>query len=351
MADYESPSEKWGFMNQEGELVIEAVYDDVSPFSEGFAAVNIKGKWGFIDKTGDQVVPPIYKSAWSFHEGLARVQPFDLAPHYIDASGTPLRSEEWSAADDFQEGLAIARVGQSFGFINDEGNLVIQPIFSRCRNFHQGVAIIEYNQKAGAINKNGDYILPPEYDKIHLASDSILLAEKDADGLVYDLSGKLILKMPSVKWKSNDRKTLCVKQAGDMFLISLEDPNWRSDTFPSMLYLNEHRWAVKVMDKYRLMNSEGMLLSENEYAQINRFSEGIAAYSKGDYWGYLDTTGNELTEPVFGLAWDYRNGLARAAFEEGIGFINHQQKLAFYPPENALDLRDFSEGLAAILIE
>ena len=152
MADYESPSAKWGFLNKEGELVIKAEYDDVGPFSEGLAAVNKNGLWGFIDPEGNMAIQPIYKSAWAFHENMARVQQFDQPEQFIDRKGKPLDSDNWSAADDFSNGRARVKVGNSFGYIDSSGKLLVQPIFTRGWNFADGMCIVEYQEKLGVIN-------------------------------------------------------------------------------------------------------------------------------------------------------------------------------------------------------
>jgi hypothetical protein len=62
------------------------------------------------------------------------------------------------------------------------------------------------------------------------------------------------------------------------------------------------------------------------------------------YWGFIDTTGTELTPPQFGLVWDFHNGLARAAFRDGIAFINTDAKIPFQPDYS--DANDFNGGLA-----
>ena len=49
---------KRGFVNTAGEVVIEAQWDDVRPFREGFASVESGGKWGFIDTTGRVISEP-----------------------------------------------------------------------------------------------------------------------------------------------------------------------------------------------------------------------------------------------------------------------------------------------------
>lgn len=58
-------NDQWGYMNRQGETVIEAVYDRADDFCEdGFAAVGIKEnrkiRYGIIDTEGNEVLPMIY---------------------------------------------------------------------------------------------------------------------------------------------------------------------------------------------------------------------------------------------------------------------------------------------------
>ena len=54
--------------------MIEPVYDSVSTFCDGLAAVqNQDGNWGFIDESGKVIVPLTYKICNDFSEGLAVV--------------------------------------------------------------------------------------------------------------------------------------------------------------------------------------------------------------------------------------------------------------------------------------
>lgn len=52
---------KWGFVNEEGKVVIEPQYDNAKSFSYGLAAVYSKGKWGFIDKNNEVVIDYKFK--------------------------------------------------------------------------------------------------------------------------------------------------------------------------------------------------------------------------------------------------------------------------------------------------
>lgn len=57
-----SENNKWGFIDKNGDIVVEAQYDKVTEFNEyGFAAVKKDGKWGSIDVSGNEVIRPTYE--------------------------------------------------------------------------------------------------------------------------------------------------------------------------------------------------------------------------------------------------------------------------------------------------
>lgn len=55
-------SNKWGFINENGVLIIECKYTKVNPFKGGFATVKIRGKWKLIDEQGNEIKELPWKS-------------------------------------------------------------------------------------------------------------------------------------------------------------------------------------------------------------------------------------------------------------------------------------------------
>jgi len=64
---------KWGFVNENHEIVIKPEFDDVFPFFEGLAGVKIGEKWGYINENGKTVISPQFDEAYGFSKGLAEV--------------------------------------------------------------------------------------------------------------------------------------------------------------------------------------------------------------------------------------------------------------------------------------
>lgn len=48
--------EKWGFVNSDGQVVIEPQYSEAKSFSNGLGAVSIDGEWGFVNKANKLVI-------------------------------------------------------------------------------------------------------------------------------------------------------------------------------------------------------------------------------------------------------------------------------------------------------
>lgn len=66
---------KWGFVDQDGELVIDYSYEDARSFRNGYAAVCADGKWGYIDEEGNMVIDPVFTGATDFSsQGTAAVK-------------------------------------------------------------------------------------------------------------------------------------------------------------------------------------------------------------------------------------------------------------------------------------
>jgi hypothetical protein len=73
-ADERSDDNNWGYINREGIVIIEPMYEKCSCFKQGVSAVKMNGKWGYIDKSARKLTDFRYDRAGSFNEGFAWVQ-------------------------------------------------------------------------------------------------------------------------------------------------------------------------------------------------------------------------------------------------------------------------------------
>jgi plasmid maintenance system killer protein len=159
----------WGFLSTEGKLVIEATYLRVGYFSAGLAwAKPGEDQVGFIDKTNEMVIAPGYAAVKEFDpvSGMARVKNSAGIWLYIDKQGKELTIDA-NRFGDFSEGLCSIDKSSNpgvYGFIDKEGNWIIEPKYEATGDFHSGVCSVRVNKSWGLINKEGKVLIEPKYD-------------------------------------------------------------------------------------------------------------------------------------------------------------------------------------------
>lgn len=150
-----------GYLGLDGKQVLDFLWYDAKPFSEGLAAAcnEYTKPYGFIDKTGTFVIAPAWDSVESFQNGIALVTK-DRVHTYIDKTGKQITPKTYQKAYSFTDsGLARIAVssatGWNFGFIDKNGNEVIAPIYAVAMDFDYGYARVSNGKKWGFINQDG----------------------------------------------------------------------------------------------------------------------------------------------------------------------------------------------------
>lgn len=135
---------RWGYIDREGNMVIEPQYHAAWNFHEGLAAVKVDWARGYIDREGKYVVELKYQYAGPFRDGKAKVM-LDDVWEYIDHEGKKVGdAEPEKMVDDTvapEEPTPMAK-GKKFGYVDAEGKFVIKPKFIQAKPFSEGRAAV-----------------------------------------------------------------------------------------------------------------------------------------------------------------------------------------------------------------
>ncbi len=169
-----------GFMDDAGKIVVKPIYDEVSDFQEGLAAVKKNDEWGYIDKTGAVVIDRQFTAAYPFSEGLAAVNTsatknpmFEGTFGFIDKTGKLIIPAIIYGAQKFHEGLAAVRfraTPNTYGYIDKTGQVIVGPTLSFAEDFHDGKGRVTTGEgvgrKYGYVDATGKYLIKPEYSML-----------------------------------------------------------------------------------------------------------------------------------------------------------------------------------------
>lgn len=223
-------NEKVGLIDKTGKIVLEPKYDMIDGFYEGFATavdddkyfiINDKGEkvfesdgyvnafsdglavtyknigdynwlYGYVNQKGEMVIEQKYNNASNFKNGKAIVRTQDEKSQIINKTGEVIAELDFDITGDFSEGLVAFRdkIKNKYGYINDLGEIVLEPIYTNAYIFEEGCAIVSSSEDYshfGVINKKGEFVINPEYSSITYLGNGLFSVSKDEDGYFPDV--------------------------------------------------------------------------------------------------------------------------------------------------------------------
>lgn len=222
---------KWGIINMNGQMEIPCKYDSIGDFNYGLAPAKIGYKYVYINMQGKIVLAGDYDKAEAFENGIAKVTKRD-STYMINTKGKKVNVNvnqtefhdglcvvakfvkeeasiyygyanekmklvipyDYDEAYDFENGMALVKLGGKWGYIDTNGNWIIYREFDEEFRFSSaGVAKVLWNGKWGLLTKDGDYVLPCEYDSLYCCDEvKRVFTVKNGYMNVWDLEGNKI---------------------------------------------------------------------------------------------------------------------------------------------------------------
>jgi len=301
-----------GFMDSEGQIVIDPKFSRAQEFSEGFAAVEIEqDSWAFIDINGNIVIENRYRRLSSFKQGTAygvlhahpeRFVVMTNAKGGIEHS-KPILGIPYSA----KAGICVFRQGRKFGIVDSMGNIICKPEFNVIDEFSEGLAsalIVDEDERA-------------QWMYIDREGRKVITRENSWSGARSFHNGLGPVGLDPETW-------VFIYRTGH-YANSKQFYNARtfSEGFASVAEMTPEGL------RYGFVDVDGFLRIEFDYYDTRGFVEGLAAVKSdtdngGRKWGYINHGGETVIEPKYDFAGDFKQGLARVRISEEKGWINRK---------------------------
>lgn len=222
----------------------------------------------------------------------------------------------------FSEGRAVAGLyewGWTYGYIDNKGEVKVQPGFKAAGNFSCGAAYVGVADpgksiKYGFIDKEGGFLIKPQYDE---AKDFLKIPGTGEEVAVVGIGDK------------NSRKYGFIKKDGTYFA----EPRYDGVAEYSNMG-NKSGYTVVYNEKngkkqYGILDSKGKLIVEAKYSFISignyEAENGYISVTDGDLFGFFDIKNNKLVEPQFSSNF--------TILDEGLRIskiVDGKEKIGFY---------------------
>jgi len=307
--------ENWGYIDSNGQWLIEPCYEWAEPFSEGKALVYQNDLAGFINKRGEWIVPCVYEDAYSYSGSRAVVESTN-GFGVISYLGDTILDPVYGDLGVFSGGMIYASVDDKYGYFDKDGALSVSFKYDLAFDFKGNYAIVKKDQYYGMIDQTGELVLPTEFSKILLTNDSLAVVEQEEKYGLFHLNGDTLIPL------SKDYIGLF----HDQLALVIEGENYgyinsSGDTVISLNYdvtsetinyadFKEGHAKYQYKGKFGLIDSIGERVYPAIFEDVGTFSYPYTAVKKRGKWGYADTEVNLKIKYQYDFAWPFKDSLA-----------------------------------------
>lgn len=229
----------------------------------------------------------------------------------------------YTFVSDFNDGLALVKYYNKYGYVNYEGIEIIPPQYDKATVFSRNRAIVERQdlRKKYIINKFGDIIadLSSYSSASWLDSDYIKIGKNGYGNRLFRVMNPQgeILDQPdwvsTIHSAGSPHKIIIGKksrQRKDTIFAIMDLQSQRSSGFnySRVEKISEGYFVAKSIQerKFGLMDKEYKLVIGHIYDNLSRFDQGFARYRQGNKWGLVDPGGIQYLPPQFDeiIRWD-----------------------------------------------
>lgn len=318
-------SRRYGFKNANGDIVIEPAFKKVeAPFSEGIAFVrNNDGKIAAIDTKGAYLFTVDADSIEPYKDGLAEVRR-NVTKVGVSAVlglvfGNTINTGHYKGIG------ATAYDGVKRGFIDREGNVIIDSHLDKVYPMTPYGVVIEDDDKVGFMNREGKYIIAPgnfEASTVNITHGVLSLKDKKSDlyGAYSMKNGALMVPFQYKKLDFLTHGLVALKTDKDIEVVDMLHNNdvvfrlskdaWFNN-FGDAGYMwvkkDTSRTAKDVLigkgfDGYKVIDLKGDVQYEAKDVRIEDvsvFRHGYSAVKVDGKWGIMDAKGQWVVKPMY----------------------------------------------------
>ena len=162
------------------ETIIPCMYEHLSPIKSNKAFYKVNGKWGIIDTSNKTIQLAIYDNVEIDGSTLSEQKMPSMAFQsnmyvlnngkvgMLKANGEDFIPVKYDSLGMYSDNMLVAKVGDKYGFLNEEGKESVPFVYSQAHNYSEGLAaVVNENGKYLFIDKSGNVtIKPKEYDRV-----------------------------------------------------------------------------------------------------------------------------------------------------------------------------------------
>jgi hypothetical protein len=312
-----------GFIDTKGRVAISPQYDAASGFHEGLAVVNRNDSVFFVNKENANAFGRFFSDAYIFRNGIAPVRS-EGQWYFINRLGQVI-SGKYDEISELSGQIYVIRKDSLYGALDQYGQPVIPPKFSKLGDFRNGYAYYAEDGKYGFVSTSGK-VHKAAYDWISdFGTDGIAVIKSGNGYGLINNTGRTILESEHELVLRTPSSLYMIINAGNYGFYDPEKScftffplyEYQRDKQPSY-YTDGRTFKLLRKTDCAIANANGALVAPfGMFEEVGLESCGLMKARKKKKYGFVDAKLNALIPYKYLDATDYADSVAMVKFKDG----------------------------------
>lgn len=299
--------DKWGFIDEEGNILIPARYDfiyddyEYSRQEEGYFAFR-QGEFMGVYKVGEgELVPPEYEKVKVFsnlnHHGYIEIQK-EGKTGLLDTIGNELVHPFCDELNQLLPGVFSYRQEDAWGIMSLDSSLAISAdfdsVYSELNNFVIGVRSGYYS----AWHTSGRRLFADRESPMSFLSDHVLTYMAE-DTSLYGMADSMAESITEAVYDTlwSQQGFIMMRQGSDFGLASHKGEIFLEAVYGRIVVDETRRvWYQSSSGSWGIMSAKGDTIAPPMFSRRGSFTGNLAVITQGSGWGVINQFGDILTE-------------------------------------------------------
>jgi len=212
---------KYGIVDLGARKIIDTKYDHIEYLDKSVDVLLLKNKGRFIISNNHFLSDYItYDAISRLDNGLYQTQKDGLLGLVSNCGKTILKPIHAWVSNEIESGLICFLINGQYGFVDIDGNVIIDGIYDNVGNFAAGVTYIKKNGRYGLIDIEGNVVVKPTYDWIgDKVKDGLIKYKQNNKYGVLDTKGCIVIKAQFDNLQYFEKGVIKVEQNNKVFYV------------------------------------------------------------------------------------------------------------------------------------
>lgn len=295
---------KWYLLDRAGKTVGNNTFKNPGTFTKKAAFVQKESgntDYGLLDIDGNYIVKPRFESVTSFNQyGVAVVEDKGLKA-LLKTDGSLLMDLQFLKIDSFSCGWAVAQTKEAQVLLHYTGKTrTLAGTYQYIERFHNGVARVSFEARYGYIDTNGKEIIPCNLPRARpFAEGKAFIQRKGLGTQCINTKGEVLFSTKGwVQFDYREGKAI-IRKEGQSYFIDSAGTVLFDRGFKAAKPFSKGSGRVKIGKKWAVINEYGQMLNGAKFVKIKTYNCPMTVVKRSGSYGLFNSEGKVVLDIIY----------------------------------------------------